>query len=459
MKTNFIFTIFTVLYLGTVLFSAQADPTRTTHPVDLLENDAITGVNAPESVMPGEQAVVTVSYMASTDRTVRVGFQLDSDPYTSFVDVITPVPAGSGTIDVTVPIPGEIPVANDAYQFQVYITPVGGDWDDRLSNSSRMNRDVIPADGPIDDVISVDAPGSVSPNRNTVVTVTYSASETRELIVGLQLDEDPFTTYVNPRQQVEAGQGTVDVTLRVPGDIPIANDAYQYQVYITPVGGGFDNLLDNIEINDIDAVPGEGLDDDILSVDAPTVIEQNSTVTLQVGYSASTDRDVIAALQLDGSPFTVFFNRRVSVPAGTGTVEVPIEVPFDIPVGENQYLFQTYIVPTGGDYPDRFNRQLNKGISVVPSTSGARSSDGVKADAKPSDETLLYPNPINGQLNVKHQGTFDVQLFGVNGKLLRSFNNQTANSVQDVSGLKSGTYVVKIASEDGQIVTQKLIKE
>ena len=454
MKINFILTI---LCLSTSLLPARANTARTASPAGVLESDAITAVNAPESVMPGDQAVVTVSYMASTDRTVRVGFQLDSDPYTSYVDVITPVSAGSGTIDVTVPIPAEIPVANDAYQFQIYITPVGGDWDDRLGNISRMNRDVIPADGPIDDVISVDDTGSVSPNRNTVVTETYSAAETRDLIVGLQLDEDPFTTYLNLRQQVEAGQGTIDVILRVPDDIPIANDAYQYQVYLTEVGGTFDNLLDNIEINDIDAVPGQGLDDDILSVDAPTVIEQNSTVTLQVGYSASTERDVIAALQLDGAPFTVFFNRRVSVPAGTGTVDVSIDVPSDIPVGENLYLFQTYIVPSGGDYPDRFNRQLNKGISVVPNTGGTQSSTSTKASLE--SEALLYPNPIDGQLNVKQEGTFDVQLFDANGKLLQSFDRQTANSVQDVSTLKPGTYVVKIASENGQTSTRKLIKK
>ena len=107
--------------------------------------DEISSISAPGSVNPGQNVTVTVNYSATTNRDIQVVFQLDASPWTSYVSKKVDVGSGSGSRNVTLTIPSNVPIANDAYQFQVYLTTNGGGWNQRLSNKVKKNVDCVAA--------------------------------------------------------------------------------------------------------------------------------------------------------------------------------------------------------------------------------------------------------------------------------------------------------------------------
>ena len=108
-------------------------------------NDAVASITAPGSVRRGQTVTVTVNYEASTARDIRVGFQRDNSPYTTYVEQKIDVNAGSGSRNVALTIPNNVPIANDDYQFQVYVTTNGGAWEQRLGNRVKQNVDCLAA--------------------------------------------------------------------------------------------------------------------------------------------------------------------------------------------------------------------------------------------------------------------------------------------------------------------------
>ncbi|MGB3468354.1 MAG: endo-1,4-beta-xylanase, partial [Cyclobacteriaceae bacterium] len=85
-------------------------------------SDGITGVSAPSSVSSGTTVNVAVDYTASQNRDIIILFQLDTSPWTVYQSVKTDVSAGSGNVNISVPLPPGISIADNAYQFQVFIT-------------------------------------------------------------------------------------------------------------------------------------------------------------------------------------------------------------------------------------------------------------------------------------------------------------------------------------------------
>ena len=59
--------------------------------------------------------------------------------------------------------------------------------------------------------------------------------------------------------------------------------------------------------------------DNIVSVSAPEGVAQGSTVSIEVSYLASTDRDILIIFQRNSSPWTKFGEERITVSAGSST--------------------------------------------------------------------------------------------------------------------------------------------
>ena len=104
-------------------------------------SDEISSITAPGSVTRGQTVNITVNYSATTNRDIRVSFQRDNSPYTTYVTKKIDVGAGSGSKTVSLTIPNNVPIVNDDYQFQVYLTTDGGAWAQRLSNKAKRDVD------------------------------------------------------------------------------------------------------------------------------------------------------------------------------------------------------------------------------------------------------------------------------------------------------------------------------
>jgi hypothetical protein len=67
------------------------------------------------------------------------------------------------------------------------------------------------------------------------------------------------------------------------------------------------------------------------------------------------------------------------------------------------------------------------------------------------------PNPTNGIVNIDSAETITLcEVYGISGNLIQSFKN---SAKIDISPLSSGTYMVKLTSNNGMVSLQKLIRK
>ncbi len=221
----------------------------------------ITSVSAPDEVSPGQTSKVTVEYNISESREILVNVQENGGEWKSYAWVRVKVKAGKSKVDIEVPISSEIPIATDAYKIGITLVPIGGSYPDRLDERTKANVDAVSSTGPadnitaaVDDIIRITAPDQVSSGEKIKVTVEYGASQSRDILINLTLNKDPWTNYGSTKIKVAAGSGTKDVELTVSKDIPLATDAYSLAVAIVPVDGNWRSKLDNIIKGNLDTV-------------------------------------------------------------------------------------------------------------------------------------------------------------------------------------------------------------
>ncbi len=213
---------------------------------------AILFVNGPTAVSAGDQVTVAVNYIATDNQDIVVWFQLNEAPFTVYTQVVTDVSSGAGTIDVTVDIPMNVPTGTFQYRYLAFIAPDGQGVDNSFSDFIQFQVTVLGEDSQL--IISSLGPASVSPGDTAEINVSYSAIEGQEIVVWFQLDQSPFTTYQEFRQTAMPGQNDIIAKLYIPQDVPIADDAYQYQTILVPTGGGWPERIANISQGDIDVV-------------------------------------------------------------------------------------------------------------------------------------------------------------------------------------------------------------
>ncbi|MDC0637435.1 Omp28-related outer membrane protein [Flavobacteriaceae bacterium] len=93
--------------------------------------------------------------------------------------------------------------------------------------------------------------------------------------------------------------------------------------------------------------------------------------------------------------------------------------------------------------------------------SGASVTFATEANLDITDQALssvvLYPNPANGIVTLVNAQNSQVVLYDLLGKVIKSFETQSANETFDVSSLTQGSYFVSI-TQNGYRSIQKLIK-
>jgi glucosylceramidase len=116
----------------------------------------------------------------------------------------------------------------------------------------------------------------------------------------------------------------------------------------------------------------------------------------------------------------------------------------------NGALIQVYdIVGNGG---------LNQNWSFTQVEATAR----MASESESSEEILVYPNPAGNvvKINSKYLANGTVEFAGMTGSVVMKVSNNTPSTEKtiDISSLKQGLYIIKVANEDG-FETKKLVKE
>ncbi len=329
------------------------------------ETDDIIAVNAPTTVEQGTTETISVTYSSNGVREIISTLQLASDPYTSYSSTVTPVSVSSGTLNINVDIPADIPLGNGIYQFQISLAEPGATWEERFDNEAITDVSVIEQAPIVNNIITaISGPEVVSQGSNISIQIDYEANESKDLIVSLEQNVDPFQSYASDIFTVNAGVGSLTVMLDVPQNIPEGTDAYQYQVVLTPVGGSWPDRDDNLSQDNVDVIMGQPLTDAINNISGPTAVTPGESVNVSVEYEASESRDLVVVFEQNSDPYTSYSIGRQTV-SGNGSITLSIDIPVNVPDGIDQYQFQSFISTVGGFWNDRLDNLPFEDVDVI----------------------------------------------------------------------------------------------
>jgi len=93
-----------------------------------------------------------------------------------------------------------------------------------------------------DKINSITTPMEVKAGEKITMSLDYTASEERSIIVNIQLNEKPWTPYGQAKMDVPAGTGTKKIDLKVKPSIPIGSN-YKISAVLTTVKGTWNERI------------------------------------------------------------------------------------------------------------------------------------------------------------------------------------------------------------------------
>ena len=73
-------------------------------------------------------------------------------------------------------------------------------------------------------------------------------------------------------------------------------------------------------------------------------------------------------------------------------------------------------------------------------------------------EVAVYPNPTDGELNVRAEGRFDLNVYSVNGTLVLAQEGLDSEARIDLSGLSKGVYLVEVKTAEGSAMSKVVVR-
>ena len=136
--------------------------------------------------------------------------------------------------------------------------------------------------------------------------------------------------------------------------------------------------------------------DYINSATAPLSVTQDTTVSVEVSYQASTYRDIVVVFQINSSPWTTFGYNRITVSAGSSTLNIPIAIDANTPIASGIYKFVFFIAPTSGGWLDRLDTKTpENSVSCIQAPGGVSDYDSFSIMLDGAEAELLLKDKID----------------------------------------------------------------
>lgn len=89
-----------------------------------------------------------------------------------------------------------------------------------------------------------------------------------------------------------------------------------------------------------------------------------------------------------------------------------------------------------------------------------REDIGATAANEPASriEVAVYPNPTDGELNVRAEGRFDLNVYSASGALVMAQSGLDGEARIDFSGLSKGVYVLEVRNSEGVAVNKVVVR-
>ena len=143
--------------------------------------------------------------------------------------------------------------------------------------------------------------------------------------------------------------------------------------------------------------------DNIVAISATESVAQGSTVSIEVSYVASIDRDILIIFQRNGAPWTKFGEERITVSAGSSTLLIPVAIDANTPVASEAYKFSVSLLPENyGDRNNRLDEKIQDVVSCIQAL-GSGTDDPEEGEVGPQKFTT-YPTEYSGALRNPMKG-------------------------------------------------------
>ncbi|MEC7229825.1 MAG: hypothetical protein VXV91_01340, partial [Verrucomicrobiota bacterium] len=176
--------------------------------------------------------------------------------------------------------------------------------------------------------------------------------------------------------------------------------------------------------------------DNIVSVSAPESVAQDTTVSVQVSYVASTDRDILIIFQMNSSPWTKYGEERVTVSAGSSTLLIPVSIDANTPIASETYKFSVSLLPeTFGDWNNRLDEKIQDLVNCIQAPDDGP-DDLEEGEVGPQTFTTYpteYPgalrNPMKGFRPATYRNNYNDEYATITRSYLKW--NELENNVND----------------------------
>lgn len=194
-----------------------------------------------------------------------------------------------------------------------------------------------------------------------------------------------------------------------------------------------------------------GLNNTLGNLQVPSSVSQGQTIEISVDYEASAARDIVVVFQDNTSPWAVHEEIRSAVKLGQGTMTIDLDIPADVPVGNDEYQFQLFLTSPGGGWDDRMDNVSVKNIDVTK-------GNVLSVNDLSENNILIFPNPVSGIFNLSSSQLMDkVLVYNSKGVVVREFalNNERQLKV-DLTSLPDGIYFTEVISKN-DVDTQQIV--
>ncbi|MEM8765260.1 MAG: T9SS type A sorting domain-containing protein, partial [Bacteroidota bacterium] len=130
--------------------------------------------------------------------------------------------------------------------------------------------------------------------------------------------------------------------------------------------------------------------------------------------------------------------------------------------GVNSACENTNENTTHGSMANSWTLSDNHRWRIEESNGGTNLTAILPGAGSQNEEVRLYPNPTTGTFTLdmprQEDGPKEVEIYDMNGRLVRSLSVSSSTSTLETAGLQKGIYVVKLKAK-GRKVSKKLVVE
>lgn len=254
-----------------------------------------------------------------------------------------------------------------------------------------------------------------------------------------------------------SGQNTTNVWVQDQGcETTVSHSMMLYRIEENAsnlqVGSVINNLIGQLTVYN-DLVEMQYIDEASMEITGETADVTVTTVTLSELNGENALDYQNALVRVDGVIFAdtaSFFEENTSYNISDGTSTIVFRTN-----REGSYLGEA--IPTEEVSVIGYIGWYNNQAQILPRVKEDIFTPSANESAR-RIEVAVYPNPTDGELNVRAEGRFDLNVYSVGGTLVLAQEGLDSEARIDLSGLSKGVYLMEVKTAEGSAMNKVVVR-